>query len=343
MNLLVLLLSLGLLAAPAWAQPQPIDWDSCHIHVDDPVDVHWKEALEHACAELAQRQDLDADARVDVHVSAKGSLLLHAALRDGRSTAREVDSVDGLNLTLAALLVLPLSEPAPTLAASAPATPTPQETTPQTAAPAAPQAQRDREPTRETQQHTDVEKLQDRTVPMHPDHPAALLHLGLSGSVIGHVWAAPTYVGAGFAVGVTLRLGSLLFVATPRWEAEQASLRMRLPDFEMHNFGLAGFLGLRVWDDYDGAAEIGAGALLLAETQSYREEGVELDGTVISGQLAGFARLLWGEGAGMRWSMSLELSLAPRRLVHRTHVRDILPPLPSVGVGIGFGGHWESS
>jgi hypothetical protein len=278
------------------------------------ISAAWMESLARACTELSLRYDIDKSARVEVSSGPRDGLTLHATLRDGRSAVREVESREGLALTMAALLVLPTPAVAPQPASA----------TGRVA------KQRRVDPQRETEAPA-------------PRPVSSLLHLGLGASAIGHVMGTPTYVAAGFAVRVSLRLGALVVDVTPRWEAGQASLRMRLPDFEMHNVGLGAFFGLRLWDGIDGAVEAGAGTLLLAETQSYREAGTELVGTVISGQMAMFARLLWGNPPSLRWTMGLEASLVPRRLSHETRVRDMLPPLPSFGVGIGFGGQWESS
>jgi hypothetical protein len=278
------------------------------------------ESLGRACTELSLRYDIDKSARVEVSHGPRSGLTLHATLRDGRSAVREIESREGLALTMAALLVLPT----PAVAPQPPSATGPVDATPERIARPRPV---------EHQHETGVAA----------PSPASLLHLGLGVSAIGHVTGFPTYVAAGFAVRVSLRLGALLVDVTPRWEAGQASLRMRLPDFEMHNFGLGAFFGWRLWDGIDGAVEAGGGTLLLAETQSYREAGTELAGTVISGQIALFARLLWGNPPSLRWSMGLEAGLVPRRLSRETRVRDMLPPLPSFGVGIGFGGHWESS
>jgi hypothetical protein len=129
---------------------------------------------------------------------------------------------------------------------------------------------------------------------------------------------------------------------SPQWEAQQVSARERLPDFEMHNFGGSGVVGVRVWDTPEGALELAAGALILLEDQTYRPQDSEVGGTLIDGELTAFARLLWGQ-SDLRWSVRTDLIIAPARLSHEAHIRDIFPALPSFAVGVSFGVHWESS
>jgi hypothetical protein len=117
---------------------------------------------------------------------------------------------------------------------------------------------------------------------------------------------------------------------------------MRLPDFEMHNFGLSAVVGLRLWDTLNGAAEVAVGALFLLEDQTYRPVSQEVGGSLLDGQVTAWARLLWGE-APLRWSVALSLAIAPARLAHEAHIRDIFPSLPSVALGVAFGAHWEST
>jgi len=335
---LAVVIVLMMTTRPGLAQPTAAAWERCGIEVAGSLSVLWAEALTRACEELAARQDLDQDARLRVTPGPHGGLTLQATLRDGRAAVRHVDSREGLTRTIAALLVLPTPLAAPTPAPAASAARATTDAIEPTTAP-------------DSTKPPAVGAAPPATVPALLAEPkvapiaaaGSWLHLGLSASVIGHVNGAPTYVGAGFALRVSLRVGAILVDASPRWEAAQASLRMRLPDFEMHSFGMTTFLGLRIWDDSEGAVETGLGMLVLAETQSYRAAGVELVGTVISVQPAMFARLLWGNPANLRWIIGLEANLAPRRFSHEVQVRDMLPPLPVFGVGLSFGGQWESS
>jgi hypothetical protein len=325
----VVAMLLSSMTGAAHAQPSAADWESCRIELAGPISAAWASALRQACDELAARQDLDQDAHVRIASGPADSLTLQATLRDGRSAVRHVESPAGLALTMAALLVLPT----PVVAS-----PVADEITTHTSeiTAAAPVPRPATATTDERDADTPAANLQSVDTGFR-------LHLGLSASVIAHVAGVPNYVAAGFAVRIALRLGIFLVDASPRWEAAQASLRMRLPDFEMHSFGMAAFFGVRVWDGSDGAIETGIGILLLAETQSYREAGSELVGTVISNQPAMFARLLWGNPPSLRWTIGFEVHLAPSRFSHTVYVRDMLPPLPAFGVGLSFGGQWESS
>ena len=168
------------------------------------------------------------------------------------------------------------------------------------------------------------------------------LHVKLGLSVIGHLAGAPAYIGGGFSLQIGVRLHSVFFEISPQWEAQQVSAPVRLTDFEMHNFGVSSVLGLRVWDAPEGALEVALGALIVLEDQTYRPDVEEVGGTLIDGELTAFARLLWGR-SDLRFSVRMELILAPARLAHEARIRDIFPPLPSFGVGMTFGAHWESS
>ena len=187
----------------------------------------------------------------------------------------------------------------------------------------------------------------ERPTPAPPQLTAApripsLLHVKLGLSVIGHLAGVPAYIGGGFSLQVGVRLHSLFFEISPQWEAQQVSAPVRLTDFEMHNFGVSSVLGVRVWDAPEGALEVALGALILLEDQTYRPDAEEVGGTLIDGQITAFARLLWGPDP-LRFSVRMELIIAPARLAHEARIRDILPPLPSFGVGMTFGAHWESS
>jgi hypothetical protein len=313
-------LALASLLVPSHSLAHPTAaaaFEACHVSLIAPISETWAQPLSQVCSALLQRNDIDGNAHLEVAPGPRHGLTLHAKLSDGRSADRYVDSRAALALTLEALLVLPqpVEEPKPATPIEHPAPPTPVMI-----------ADRPAEPATESPL---------TAVPLP-------VHVGFAATMIGRVAGAPTYVGGGFALHASLRLGATFFDVTPRWEAQQASLQMPLPDFEMHTLGIGMLLGLRAWDSPAGAIEAGGGAVLLAETQSYRVEGKELSGTLINGQLEAFARLLWGR-PGLRWLVSVNANLAPQRLSREAHINAILPPLPSFGIGIGFGAHWESS
>jgi hypothetical protein len=304
---------LCLISTVAVAQPSAtLTCDAHQVIVSAPLSKRWADSLARACVEIAQRRDLDASARVTIAPAAESGLTLQAILRDGRSAVRYVDTAEALSRTLQALLALPRTA----VAAAPPAPPAPK-----------------------IVPRVSPERRDDDRTSTPVDH--ALLHIGFGVSIIGHLFGAPTYAAGGFAARVSLRTGRLLLDVTPRWEAAQASRSTGLPDFEMHLEGLGVQLAARVWSDADGAVETGIGMLLVEETQSYREMGKELDASRLSGQASALARLLWGRPE-LRWSVGLELSLAPSRLAHAAHLRDTFPELPIFGVGVGFGAHWES-
>jgi hypothetical protein len=304
------LLWLCSLASSARAQPMAAGCEAQHVTVTGRLDTAWAERLEQACGQLAQRHDLDAGARVEISAGPERGLTVQGALRDGRSAIRHVDSAEALTLTLQALLVLPKSVDAP-------------------------------QPVRGVSSPPAEPKAEAEVRPPSARHPP-FLQFGIGAGVIGHIFGAPTYAAAGFALRASIRVGPLLVDIVPRWEAEQGSQHAGLPDFEMHSFGVGLSLGARVWSDETGAIETGAGIIVLEETQTYRtSDGAEVGGARVSGQIAAYARLLWG-GQSLRWSIGLEAQLAPGRLANESHISDVLPALPIFGIGIAFGAHWES-
>ena len=298
---------------PLAAQPLAADCEAHPVRLDAPLDPEWSERLADVCHQLAQRADLDQSVNLEVNPGPDSGLTIRARLRDGRSATRYVDTTETLALTLAALLVLPKTNEPPAVA----------------------------------RQDAAVSGSELHVAPTEPEPPHAnaanesFLHVGFGVGVIGHIFAAPSYAAGGFVARVSVRLGPVLLDLTPRWEAEQGSVPGGTPDFEMHNLGVGAGLGARVWSADEGALETGAGILILEETQTYRESVKELAFARVSAQLSAYARLLWG-GSALRWTIGLEANLAPSRLAHSTHLRDILPALPFFGIGLTFGVHWES-
>jgi hypothetical protein len=300
----------------ARAQTGPSPCAPAHIRLAAPLPDAWAARVGSLCEQLSRRGDLDPSAELEISPGEHGGLALHAQLSDGRSALRYVDSPDALALTAEALLVLPappIAAPQQPTAASAPvAAPDPH-----AASPALPSDPGFRKPVN------------------------SLLHLAIQLSVIGHVGGTPAYVGGGFAAHFALRFRAVFLEVAPRWEAQQASLQMRLNDFEMHSLGVGVLLGMRVWDTVDALAEIGVGALTLSQSQSYRPVAAEVGGTLIGAEFGAFARLL-GADTSLRWAVAADFSLAPGRFSHEVRIRDIFPPLPSFAFGFDFGVRWES-
>jgi hypothetical protein len=312
-RLLVALACLCLAALPSRALARSLA-ASCalvKIRSPKPLPERWTHALDQLCAVLADRGDLDPDAQLTLSAQPDGGLMLHLEIADGRSAERTVRTTASLARSVEALLVLP--ERGLTTAQTQAQTPP----TPPRAAPAAPPP----------------------TAAARPQRP---LHVKLGLSVIGHVAGVPAYIGGGFSLQAGLRLYSLFFEVAPQWEAQQVSARERLADFEMHNFGVSSVVGLRVWDTPEGALEVALGGLILLQDQSYRPDVEEIGGSLIDGQLIAFVRLLWGH-SDFRWSVRMDVIIAPARLAHEARIRDIFPPLPSFAVGVSFGVHWEST
>jgi hypothetical protein len=319
----VLAIAPGLPCAANAQAPSPVACEAVRVRVDGPVPEAWSAALSRLCATLATRGDLDPQAALVARAGPAGDLHLSARLRDGRSAERDVDSEAALVATAEALLLLPLS--------AAGEAPPPSAATTQPASSPGPRAPVTTLPDAATPEETEPP----------PVPPEGLVHLRLGVNLIGHVAGTPAYIGGGFSAVAGVRFGRIVFEVAPQWEAEQVSARERLADFEMHNFGVSALLGVRVWNTREGAVEAGAGALFLAETQTYRPVSSEVGGTLIDGQLAAFTRILWGESS-LRWSARFDAALALARLAKEAHIRENFPPLPSVSVGVAFGVHWES-
>jgi hypothetical protein len=287
------------------------DCEAQGITLAGRLEEPWLAQLARSCELLAQRHDLDASARVEISPGPERGVSIRAALRDGRVATRFVDTPEALTATLQALLILPK---------------------PVSAAPPAPPQPAPPKPAHVPVAHGSAAQFAEPFV-----------QLGLGAGVIGHVYGSPTYAAAGLSLCASLRVGPLLMEVSPRWEAEQTSHHPGLSDFEMHNLGIALTLGARVLSHQEVALELGGGLLVLQEAQTYAEaqSGKEVGADLVSGQVSAYARLLLGKPP-LRWSIGLELNIAPSRLAHESRIRDILPALPSFGVGIGFGAHWES-
>jgi hypothetical protein len=314
------------------AQPSAAGCASPQVRIGAPLSSVWAERVRLLCLGLVHRGDLDPAARLEIVPAASDGLELHASLPDGRSAMRRVDTAEALIFTAEALLVLPPSPP-PSAAATGPDRPA--ESAPTAlaeSAPAPPDALSGRT----------VAADQNAASTIQPAFVETPLHLMLQMSVIGHLSGVPAVVGGGLALHAAVRFRKLFLEVAPRWEAQTASLRMGLSDFEMHTLGVAVLAGLRVWASGSGASDIGAGVLIASESQTYRPVSKEVGGSLIAGEFTAFARLLWGVGR-VRWVVSSDLTLVPSRLSHPTHIRDIFPALPVFGFGFGFGVHWESS
>jgi hypothetical protein len=323
------LLTTWMLASSVAAQPMAAACASSQVQISQPLDPVWAERVRLLCLGLAHRGDLDPAATLAIGPAPSGGLELRASLRDGRSALRRVDTAEALTFTAEALLVLPVGPP-PSAAAARPIA-SDAATPPPTAADAI-----------SGRRATAATALPDEPDSVAPPLEKTPVHLMLQASALGHLSATPAVVGGGFALHAAVRFQRVFLEVAPRWEAQTASLRTRLSDFEMHTIAVALQAGLRFWASAAGAGEVGAGVLIASETQTYRPVSKEVGGDLIGCEFTTFARLLWGDGP-VRWAVSSDLTLAPGRLSHATHIRDIFPALPVFAFGFAFGVHWESS
>ncbi|HEX2669790.1 MAG TPA: hypothetical protein VHM25_02905, partial [Polyangiaceae bacterium] len=98
-----------------------------NIEADAGFRARFSDLLERIQSELATRSDLDACARITLHVDGDSLITMSVRLLDGRTTSRSVTRADDVAPTLQALLLVPLpSRSGPTLSqAPAPKPPRP--------------------------------------------------------------------------------------------------------------------------------------------------------------------------------------------------------------------------
>jgi hypothetical protein len=106
------------LSSPAWASeracPAPI------IDADTEFVARFPDLLDRIRAELSNRPDLDACARVDLRATDADTIQVSVTLPDGRSATRHTKRRDDVLPTLQALLLVPQASPAVASATPAP-------------------------------------------------------------------------------------------------------------------------------------------------------------------------------------------------------------------------------
>jgi hypothetical protein len=290
--------------------------------------------------------DTDVTARVRI-LPADPDLIVEISLRDGRSTIRRVRDPAALTPTLEALLSLPpaekqASEQPPQRAED------PSATTrgflaaeQQSPAPAPPRdasaaSEKPRPPAEDTATPSPHGKGAEST-----PQSAVRMELGgaAGGRVAGHRYLS--FAPGGFA---QLRVESLLFGVTARWDAVQGRSSTAVPNFEMDTLAVGVSVGRR-WSEAPLRIDVGVSPRLIAETQSYQanpaapSEATEQAATQTDLRLGAFARIAFGRGA-FRPLLELDAELSPSRLRRDIRIDPVLPPLPSWSAGISAGVAW---
>jgi len=91
------------------------------IESDAGFRARFSDLLERLQSELATRSDIDACARIALHVDGNSLITMSVRLLDGRTTSRTVTRADDVAPTLQALLLVPLPPPPVPASAAAPA------------------------------------------------------------------------------------------------------------------------------------------------------------------------------------------------------------------------------
>jgi hypothetical protein len=275
------------------------------VVVEGALDARWLEPLTRLCEQLAASKDLDPSARLRF-VPAGPDVIIEATLGDGRSALRRVRSPEDLRLTVEALTAVPPAVPEPP-------------------APGAPRA------------------------PAAPVPPSVTLvepseHLGIEvgGALTGRIEGAPTYFSTGIEGYASLRLDDFRLGLLVRWDVIEVLTRNAPSLFEMDNAGVGLFFVRRLVPAAALRFDLGASALMLAQTQSGQMGNEELLDTEIDLRLGLVARALFGHSA-WRWTLAIETDVSPPRLRRSNSIIPGFPTLPTWGAGLGLGAVWGES
>ncbi|NOU31928.1 MAG: hypothetical protein HOO96_28825 [Polyangiaceae bacterium] len=282
--------------------------DDPRISVGAHVDGRWVAPIARACQRTHAAADGDPTARVRI-IPAGADLIVEVELEDGRSALRRVRDIDLLGPTLEALLVLPPRAPA----AAAPA-PLPTVAISAAIPPTAPSTRGD----------------------AHA-HPTANLDAeGGSGAL--RIAGREAYLSLAPALFANLRVGPWLFGIEARWDAFQSEVTLPAPGFEMETLG-SGLSVARRFRPRFGTLDVGVAPRLLAETQSFLQQGNEVADTQTDVRIGTFARLAVGD-ATLRFFVGVDFELSPGRIRRRIRIDPALPPLPSWSSGLTAGIVW---
>jgi hypothetical protein len=238
-------------------------------------------------------------------------LLLELSLADGRSAIRRVRTAAALRLTLEALLTMPpaandtaSATPAPLLVAAPP----PQPSEPIPSAP-------------------------------KPAHAPFAVELGLAAEA--RLEHGPTYSYVGVTSYVAVPVESWRFSLSLRWDPVQLVHISGYPDFDAQQVAFGVLLARRLLDRPAVALDLGAGAMIVYESQSIQPPGESKDAdSTTEPKLAGLARLQLGR-ASVRTVIALDGELSPARLGRPSRIAPDLPPLPAFSVALAVGASWR--
>jgi hypothetical protein len=302
--------SAAVFLCPRAAQGEGHDADAAcvdpRVVVEGALDARWLEPLTRLCEQLPAIKDMDPSARLRF-VAAGPDVIIEATLGEGRSALRRLRSPDDLRLTVEALTVAPPPEPEVRKLPVALAPPT----TTIVAAPAT-----SSEPAR--------------------------IGVEVGGALVGRVERAPTYLSTGVEAYASLRLDRYWLGLLVRWDIIEVLTRNAPPLFEMDNVGVGLSFVRRSSPASTLHLDLGATAMVLAQTQSSQIGSKELLDTELDVRLGLLARALFGRSA-WRWTVAIETDVSPPRLRRSNSVAEGFPTLPTWGLGLGLGAVWGES
>jgi hypothetical protein len=311
--LALLLICPSALAAetPSPLEPAFAACDDKRLEIDPKVPLRFRSAAVHACEELKAMTDVDSEVRLRIDASGD-DVLVRARLGDGRTATRLVQAPEALEPTVEALAIVPpLAESAPP--ASAPIAAVTPKAPPVTGAQTVGAA------------------------PRAAAHP--LLSFELAASLSGHIAGWPAVISPSLGGYAGLRSTDWLLAVTVRWDPIQALPANNVSSFEMDTAG-GGFLLTRRLKWQETAADVGATAGLLVQSQSYESpQGGEKTGSAVDARIGLLGQAIFGSGY-RRLLVSLGGEVSPTRLRRKLRVDDVLPPLPWWDFGLGIGAVW---
>jgi hypothetical protein len=289
------------------------------VQIEPGLSERWRASIVQLCEELPAMRDADPAARLRIAPDGDAAIL-QVSLTDGRSTSRHVRTPDELALTVEALTLLPLKP-------SAAAAPAPAPEARAAPAPASSPA-------------TDA-----KTSAVPAVAPPTALSVELGALFTGRLARAPTYLSPGLAGYAGLRIRDWLMELTVRWDMLQVMVGQTPPqDFEMESVGAGFSVGKRAFAAPALGLDVGGGALLLAEKQSFAQlshsGASEVSDVEPDIRLGLFCRLSLGQ-SDWRWVASLDAEVSPLRLRRARRVEPDGPTLPTWSVGLGLGAAWS--
>jgi hypothetical protein len=295
------------------------------IHLVAKAPTYWEPALRQLCDELANLQDVDPTARLEL-TPTDDEVRVEVTLSDGRRAVRHVRRPETLFSTVEALMVtVPRdAEPPPQAVAAPPSASTLSDSTTRLPGPQPLAASIPPPPMAATPR-------------VREPATAAVSTFELGALLTGRISGAPTYLGTGFAIHASVLVPAWLLGVVLRWDLLETLANGAPPGFEMETVGAGFLLAHGVFEERDLTLRIGGSAQLLATTQSMENGNNETNISGIDLRLGILTQWLIGT-APLRWTVTLDSELSPGR-IRRT--MKLYEPLPVWSLGLGVGATWE--